>query len=57
MKAMRQRYPEVRLRMVESLSGYLGAMLSARQIDLAVLFREEPRSAGASCRCSTSICS
>lgn len=42
MKAMRLRYPEVRLRMVESLSGYLGAMLSARQIDLAVLFREEP---------------
>ncbi|EML1598435.1 LysR family transcriptional regulator [Burkholderia cenocepacia] len=42
MQAMRQRYPDVRLRMVESLSGYLGAMLSARQIDLAILFREEP---------------
>jgi LysR family tcuABC transcriptional regulator len=42
MQAMRERYPDVRLRMVESLSGYLGSMLSARQIDLAVLFSEEP---------------
>ena len=42
MQAMRERYPEVRLRMVESLSGHLGAMLGARQIDLAILFQEEP---------------
>lgn len=42
MQAMRSRYPDVRLHMVESLSGYLASMLSARQIDLAVLFREEP---------------
>ncbi|WP_392393221.1 LysR family transcriptional regulator [Paraburkholderia caledonica] len=42
MQAMRTRYPEVRLHMVESLSGYLASMLSARQIDLAVLFREDP---------------
>lgn len=42
MKAMRERYPHVRLRMVESLSGHLGTMLGARQIDLAILFREEP---------------
>lgn len=42
MQAMRERYPDVRLRVVESLSGYLSSMLSARQIDLAVLFREEP---------------
>lgn len=42
MQAMRERYPAVRLRIVESLSGYLHSMLSARQIDLAVLFREEP---------------
>ncbi|WP_175963467.1 LysR family transcriptional regulator [Burkholderia pyrrocinia] len=41
MQAMRSRYPDVRLHMVESLSGYLASMLSARQIDLAVLFREE----------------
>jgi LysR family tcuABC transcriptional regulator len=42
MKAMRERYPDVRLRMVESLSGHLASMLGARQIDLAILFREEP---------------
>ncbi|TWC69603.1 LysR family transcriptional regulator [Herbaspirillum sp. SJZ099] len=42
MAAMRARYPDVRLRMVESLSGHLGAMLGARQIDLAILFQEEP---------------
>lgn len=40
MQAMRARYPDVRLHMVESLSGYLASMLSARQIDLAVLFSE-----------------
>jgi LysR family transcriptional regulator, regulatory protein for tcuABC len=38
MTAMRERYPNVRLHMVESLSGHLSAMLNARQIDLAVLF-------------------
>ncbi|HTR08610.1 MAG TPA: LysR substrate-binding domain-containing protein [Paraburkholderia sp.] len=42
MQAMRERYPDVRVRIVESLSGYLASMLSARQIDLAVIFREEP---------------
>lgn len=42
MRAMRERYPDVRLRMVESLSGYLASMLGARQIDLAILFHEEP---------------
>ncbi|HTH62067.1 MAG TPA: LysR family transcriptional regulator [Paraburkholderia sp.] len=42
MQAMRERYPDVRLHIVENLSGHLSSMLSARQIDLAVLFREEP---------------
>lgn len=41
--AMSQRYPDVRLRLVESLSGNLAAMLNARQLDIAVLF--ETRSA------------
>jgi LysR family tcuABC transcriptional regulator len=41
MRAMRERYPDVRLRIVESLSGYLGSMLGARQIELAILFHEE----------------
>lgn len=36
--AMRERYPDIRLRLVESLSGGLAAMLNARQLDLAVLF-------------------
>jgi LysR family tcuABC transcriptional regulator len=38
MRAMRERYPAVRLHMVESLSGHLVNMLNARQLDLAVLF-------------------
>lgn len=38
MRAMRERYPDVRLHMVESLSGHIAAMLNARQLDLAVLF-------------------
>lgn len=42
MTAVRQRYPDVRLHMVESLSGHLAAMLNARQLDLAVLFDTDP---------------
>lgn len=42
MAAMRERYPEVRLHLVESLSGHLGQMLGARQLDLAVVFQAEP---------------
>jgi LysR family tcuABC transcriptional regulator len=38
MLAMHERYPDLRLHMVESLSGHLSAMLNARQLDLAVLF-------------------
>lgn len=38
MQAMRERYPDIRLHLVESLSGNLGSMLQARQLDLAVLF-------------------
>ena len=41
MRAMRERYPDVRLHMVESLSGHLTAMLNARQLDLAVLFNTQ----------------
>ena len=37
MQAMRTRYPDVRLHMVESMSGHLTAMLHARELDLAVL--------------------
>ena len=42
MRAMGERYPEVRLHMVESLSGHLATMLNARQLDLAVLFDTHP---------------
>ena len=38
LKAMRERYPDVRLRLVESLSTNLAAMLDSRQLDLAILF-------------------
>ena len=38
MRAMHARYPDVRLHMVESLSGYLSTMLNSRELDLAVLF-------------------
>lgn len=42
MRAMRERYPDVSLRLVESLSGNLESMLTARQIDLAILFGGMP---------------
>lgn len=42
MQAVRARYADVRLHMVESLSGHLSAMLNARQLDLAVLFDTDP---------------
>jgi LysR family transcriptional regulator, regulatory protein for tcuABC len=36
--AMRSRYPDIRVRLVESLSDNLGTMLNARQLDIAALF-------------------
>lgn len=42
MLRVRERYPDVRLHMVESLSGHLSSMLNARQLDLAVLFDTDP---------------
>jgi LysR family tcuABC transcriptional regulator len=42
MRTLRERYPDVRLHMVESLSGHLSTMLNARQLDLAVLFDTHP---------------
>lgn len=38
MQAMRERYPDVRLHLVESLSGHLANLLNGRQLDIAVLF-------------------
>jgi LysR family tcuABC transcriptional regulator len=41
MSAMRRHYPDVRVRLVESLSGHLAAMLNARLLDLAIVFQTE----------------
>lgn len=38
LQAMRERYPDVRLHLVEALSGHLATMLDARQLDIALLF-------------------
>ncbi|HEY4541902.1 MAG TPA: LysR substrate-binding domain-containing protein [Noviherbaspirillum sp.] len=39
--AMREHYPDIRVHLVESLSGNLISMIGARQLDLAVLFQTE----------------
>lgn len=39
--AMRERYADIRLHVVESLSGNLAAMIKARQLDLAVVFQNK----------------
>lgn len=38
LQALRQRYPDVRLHLVEAMSGHLNSMLNARTLDLAVVF-------------------
>ncbi|MBL8482557.1 MAG: LysR family transcriptional regulator [Rhodocyclaceae bacterium] len=38
LQAMQLRFPGIRMRLVEGMSGHLGQMLNAREIDLAVLF-------------------
>lgn len=39
LSAMRERHPELRVHLVEALSGHLAAMLDARQLDLALVAR------------------
>ncbi|MCW5229892.1 LysR substrate-binding domain-containing protein [Verminephrobacter eiseniae] len=47
MRAMRERYPDVRLHLVEGLSGHLAAMLNSRTLDMAILFdRRTPAGPG-----------
>lgn len=41
MNGLRARYPDIRLHLVETLSGNLAAMLNARQLDLAILFETD----------------
>jgi LysR family transcriptional regulator, regulatory protein for tcuABC len=38
LQAMQSQYPDIRIHLVEGMSGHLGQMLNAREIDLAVLF-------------------
>lgn len=38
LRTMRARYPDIKLHMVESLSGHLTNMLDNRQLDIAILF-------------------
>ncbi len=38
MKAMKERYPKIRLHIVEGLSGYLTALLDSRKLDLTMRF-------------------
>lgn len=40
-EAFRRRYPNIRLQLVEGMSGHLASMLKTRQIDLAILFNPE----------------
>ncbi|HJV28764.1 MAG TPA: LysR family transcriptional regulator [Aromatoleum sp.] len=46
-EAMREHYPDIRMHLVEGMSGHLGQMLNGRELDLAVLF-----DIGAARRCS-----
>ncbi len=38
LKAMRATYPDIRLHLVEGMSGHLTAMLNSRELDLAIVF-------------------
>ncbi len=41
LQAMNQRYPDIRLHLVEALSGHLSDMLNGRLLDLAIVFHAE----------------
>lgn len=40
-EAMRERYPDIQLHLVEMLSGHLASQLNTRQLDLAVVFQSD----------------
>ncbi len=42
MRALQERYPDIHLRLVESLSGNLASLLNSRQLDMAILFETKP---------------
>lgn len=39
-RAVRQRYPQVRLQLFESMSGYISELLNQNRLDFAILFRD-----------------
>ncbi|KAG0776028.1 hypothetical protein G6F22_012869 [Rhizopus arrhizus] len=41
LQAMNERYPDIRLHLVEALSGHLADMLNGRLLDLAIVFHSE----------------
>jgi len=41
-RAVRQRYPGVRLQLFESMSGYIAELLNNNRLDFAILFRDTP---------------
>jgi LysR family tcuABC transcriptional regulator len=41
MLSMKEKYPDIRLHIVEGMSGHLTQMLNTRQIDLAILFNDQ----------------
>ena len=41
LQAMNERYPDIRLHLVEALSGHLADMLNGRLLDLAIVFHAE----------------
>src|SRR5690554_3033269 len=43
LQEMRKQYPDVRLQIVENLSGNLASQLNARQLDLAIVFQTGER--------------
>ena len=41
-RTVRQRYPQVRLQLFESMSGYISELLNQNRLDFAILFRDTP---------------
>ncbi|MGO4304997.1 LysR substrate-binding domain-containing protein [Cupriavidus sp. RAF12] len=41
-RSVRQRYPQVRLQLFESMSGYISELLNQNRLDFAILFRDTP---------------
>ncbi len=38
---MRNRYPDIKVRLIEGLSGDLKALVNARQLDVAIIFSDD----------------